>query len=178
MEKIQMVCDEKNNCTIKGAVEAMLFASGNSVAEDKISSILCISNDELAKHISKMNEEYSENKNGIRIIKLENEYQMTSSGEYNDKVQKLMNIKTTLSLSKAALETLAIIAYKQPCTRQMIEQLRGINPISSVNKLLELGLIEEGGSLPLPGNPVLFKTTHKFLSFLGISSLSQLPEIN
>lgn len=162
---------------ICGAVEAMLFAAGSSVAQDKICRVLCITTDELGRYIESINNRYRKIRSGLRIVRQENDYQMMSAPEYNDIVRQLMNIKINKKLSQAALETLAIIAYKQPCTRQTIEQLRGINPISTVNKLLELNLIEESESLPLPGNPVLLKTTPKFLSFLGISSLNQLEEL-
>lgn len=163
---------------VRGAIEAMLFAAGSSVEQVKICRVLCITAPQLEQYIKSLNNQYENDRSGIRIVRQEDNYQMMSAPEYNSIVRQLMNIKTKKKLSQAALETLAVIAYKQPCTRQTIEHLRGINPISSVNKLLELNLIEESDTLPVPGNPVLFKTTPKFLSFLGISSLNQLRELN
>ena len=159
---------------VKSIVEALLFASGDAISLDKLSEIIEIEKDTLHDIIAELMDEYNYHKRGIKIIRLGSKYQMSTRGEYAEYVQKIVEPKKRNPLTKATLEVLAIIAYKQPVTRGGIEYVRGVNSDNSVSRLLELGLIEEVGRKDSPGRPALFGTTDEFLRNFALSGLDEL----
>ena len=159
---------------IKSIIEAILFASGDAISLDKLSEITEVEKDALQDIIAELMDEYNYHKRGIKIIKLGSKYQMSTRGENAEYVQKIVEPKKRNPLTKATLEVLAIIAYKQPVTRAGIEYVRGVNSDNSVSRLLELGLIEEVGRKDSPGRPALFGTTDEFLRNFALSGLDEL----
>jgi segregation and condensation protein B len=121
---------------------------------------------------------YKFNRRGIRLIRLDDAYQLTTAAEYADYVKQILDIRKQPLISKAALEVLSIIAYYQPTTRAYIEQIRGVDSSGTLSTLLERSLIEETGFLDVPGRPKLYSTTPVFLRSFGISSIDELPQIN
>lgn len=162
---------------IETAVEAVLFASGDSVNINTIAQILELDTKEAQKIVRNLSDKYIEEKRGVRIIKLENSYQMCTSPEHSEILQKFFNVSKKKELTQPLLETLAIIAYKQPITKPQIEEIRGVNADHAVNKLMEYNLICEKGRLNVPGKPILFGTTEEFLKYYGFSGINALPEL-
>ena len=121
-------------------------------------------------------DKYDSENRGLKIIRLEDSYQMCTRGEYNEYISKLAQPRRAQTLSNAAMEVLSIVAYKQPITRSVIEQIRGVSCDSLVNRLLERNLIQEIGRLDTPGRPMLFGTTEEFLRCFGITSVTDLPD--
>lgn len=161
----------------KAIIEAVLFASGDGVELSKLSEITQTDVEELQAIIQELADEYSYNKRGLNIIRLEDKCQMVTRGEYADYVQKIVAPRVLRPISSATLEVLAIIAYKQPVTRQVVEKIRGVDSTNSIHKLLERDLIEEQGKLDAPGRPLLFGTTDEFLRTFGLQSLNELPPL-
>lgn len=164
---------------VKAIIEALLFAAGEAVELDTIADIVDVDKKTLKGIIKTMMDEYNYERRGLHIIRLENSYRMCTRGEYKEYVSMLMKPGRKLQLSNAAIEVLAIIAYKQPVTRSAIERVRGVNCDYIVNRLIERGFIAEVGRLnDAPGRPILFGTTKKFLQTFGIESISDLPEFD
>ena len=162
----------------KAVVESVLFTMGNSVDVKKLSEVLGMSKKDTVALIHEMQEEYNQDMNrGVAIIELEGSVQMCSKTEMYEHLMKIATVPKHYSLSDAALETLSIVAYKQPVTRIEIEKIRGVNSDHAVNRLLEFGLIVELGRLDAPGRPLLFGTTEEFLRCFGVKSLEELPTI-
>lgn len=162
---------------IKSIIEAILFAAGKEVSKKELILSLEISEEELEEIISKMQEEYKENKRGIELIKIEDNYQLCTKKELYEYIYPILDKRNKPNLSNAALETLAIIAYNPRITRAEIEAIRGVSADGCVYKLLEYGLIEEAGKTDLPGRPMSYKTTNDFLKMFGYNSISELPEL-
>lgn len=163
----------------KAVVEAVLFAMGNSVELKKLASVLNMSDIETKALIGSMQEEYNSDVNrGITIVELEGSIQMCSKTEMYEHLMKIATVPKHYSLTDTVLETLSIVAYKQPVTRIEIEKIRGVNCDHAVNKLLEYGLITELGRLDAPGRPLLFGTTEEFLRCFGVKSLDELPTVS
>lgn len=163
----------------KAVVEAVLFAMGNSVELKKLASVLNMSDTETKALIGSMQEEYNSDVNrGITIVDLEGSIQMCSKTEMYEHLMKIATVPKHYSLTDTVLETLSIVAYKQPVTRIEIEKIRGVNCDHAVNKLLEYGLITELGRLDAPGRPLLFGTTEEFLRCFGVKSLDELPTVS
>lgn len=162
---------------IKGIIEAILFAAGREVTKNELVLALEISEDDLEKRISSMQEEYKCENRGIEIIKLNNSYQLCTKKDLYQYIYPVLDKRSKPNLSGAALETLSIIAYNPKITRAEIEDIRGVSADACVYKLLEYGLIEEAGKLDLPGKPMSYKTTNEFLKMFGYSSLDDLPEL-
>lgn len=159
-------------------IEGVLFAAGDVVNIDVLASIVEESKLEIEKIINSLNEKFSKDNRAITIRKINDSYQMCTKADYHKYISKLYDTKQKQNLSQAAMETLAIVAYKQPVTRQEIEKLRGVNSDSSVNVLSEFGLIEDVGRLDAPGRPLIYATTNEFLRVFGYSSLTDLPKFN
>ncbi|MBE7048298.1 MAG: SMC-Scp complex subunit ScpB [Ruminococcaceae bacterium] len=157
-------------------LESILFAAGDSVSAQQLSSILEISETDLAIVAQRLNEDYINRGRGLRVLFLENNYQLCTAEAFFPYIQQLKEPRRRQNLSPAALETLAVVAYHQPVTRSSIEFIRGVNSDGPVNKLIERGLIEENGRLDAPGRPILYVTTQEFLRSFGLSSLSGLPD--
>ncbi|MBQ2614000.1 MAG: SMC-Scp complex subunit ScpB [Clostridia bacterium] len=161
---------------IQSILEAVLFAAGDAVELEKLADIVDVDKKSLREILKKMMDSYNFERRGIHIIQMEDAYQMCTRGEYHDYVAMLAEPRRKQSLSNAAIEVLAIVAYKQPVTRSAIEHIRGVNCDYVVNRLMERNLIEEKGRLDAPGRPILFGTTQEFLRIFGIPSLADLPE--
>ncbi len=162
---------------IQRIVEAILFAAGERVELSRLSAVLELDEAEVAAAVEALADELAYERRGIRIIRLEKGYQMVSSGEMADYITRALETRKPPKLSSSQLETLTIIAYYQPATKAMVEQIRGVDSAYSVSALLNKKLIEEAGRLNVPGRPILYKTTPDFLRTFSISSLEELPAI-
>jgi segregation and condensation protein B len=158
-------------------IEAILFAAGERVEIARLASVLEVDADEIESAVTALADELAFNRRGIRILRLENGYQMVSSGEMADYITKALETRKPPKLSASQLEALTIVAYYQPATKAMIEQIRGVDSSYSVGALLNKKLIEEAGRLNVPGRPILYRTTPDFLRTFGLSSLEELPPI-
>ncbi len=162
---------------LKRAIEAILFAAGECVEVSRMAMALETDPDEVRQAADKLMDLYSYERRGVRIIRLENAYQMVSSGEMADYVTKALETRKPPKLSSAQLESLTIIAYYQPATKAMVEQIRGVDSSYSISALLNKRLICEAGRLNVPGRPIQYATTPDFLRTFGLSTLEELPEI-
>lgn len=161
----------------KSIIEAILFSAGRVVETKELMAILELSNEDIDTILQSMKTDFEEQNRGIEIIKVGNGYQLCTKKEYYDYIYPIFDNRAKPSLSAAAIETLAIIAYNPKITRAEIEQIRGVNSDGTIYKLLEYGLIEEVGKLDAPGRPTIYSTTNEFLKMFGISSLEELPEL-
>ncbi len=162
---------------ISSAVEAVLFAAGDSVPIKRLSLVLNTSENEILSVAEELKEKYESQQRGIRLLKLDDKLQLCSAPEYAPFILKTLEQRKPPMLSKPALESLAIVAYFQPVTRAYIDQVRGVDSAYTVSVLLDRGLIEPCGKLDVPGRPTVFRTTDVFLRTMGISELSQLPKL-
>ena len=164
----------------KAAVEAVLFAMGDSLDLETISEAVGMPAPELEKVLKEMTEDYDApgSGRGIHIIKLEDRYQLATKKECYPVLIRLARQPRKVSLSDVVMETLSIIAYKQPVTRVEIEKIRGVKCEHAINRLIEYNLIREVGRLDAPGRPILFGTTEEFLRHFGTGSLDELPAIS
>ena len=163
--------------TIKAAMEAILFAAGREVKITEFMSSLELSEEEAISILNSLASDYNAANRGIKIIRMEDSYQMASKKEFYNYIYPILDKRNKPNLSNAALETLAIIAYNPKITRSQIEEIRGVNSDGAVYKLLEYGLIEDAGRMNAPGKPVMYKTNNEFLKKFGYSSLAELPEL-
>ncbi len=156
-------------------IEAMLFAAGNPVACEKIASVLDIPQEKMTGIMQEFLSEYNYRKTGLRIIRIEDSYQICTRTEHFEQIQDLLLPTKYPDLSKAALEVLSIVAYNQPVIKSVIEEVRGVDCSGVINKLLSRDLIEERGRHNSPGRPILYGTTQEFLRCFGLSSIDELP---
>ena len=162
----------------EAAIEAILFTMGESVEAEKIAVAIEHDVDTTVRIIHNMMDKYENEDRGIKIIELEGSFQLCTKEEYYDNLIRICSQPRRYTLTDAALETLSIIAYKQPVTKIEIEKIRGVNSDRSVNKLVELELVKEVGRLDAPGRPMLFGTTEEFLRTFGVGSIDELPVIS
>ena len=162
---------------LQRAIEAILFAAGERVEISRLAFVLETDENEIVAAADALADAWAFERRGIRILRLENGYQMVSSGEMADYVTKALETRKPPKLSASQLETLTIIAYYQPATKAMVEQIRGVDSAYSVAALMNKKLIEESGRLNVPGRPILYRTTPDFLRTFGLSSLEELPAI-
>ncbi|MBP3622164.1 MAG: SMC-Scp complex subunit ScpB [Lachnospiraceae bacterium] len=162
----------------EAAVEAILFSIGDSVPLKELAKVLEIDEPTLDKIIQNMMDKYDKEDRGIRIVKLESAYQLCTKNEYYDVLTKVVNMPKKHNLTDSLMETLSIVAYKQPVTRQEIESIRGVSCVHAINKLVEYNLIMEVGRLDAIGRPILFGTTEDFLRSFGVTSMDELPIIS
>lgn len=162
---------------LERAIEAILFAAGERVEISRLAMTLETDEDEVERTADALADKLAFERRGIRILKLEKGYQMVSSGEMADYVTKALETRKPPKLSSSQLEALTIIAYYQPATKAMVEQIRGVDSSYSISALMNKKLIEEGGRLNVPGRPIQYKTTPDFLRTFGLSSLEELPPI-
>lgn len=167
-----MTEDEK-----KAAAEAILFASGRSVKTESIAKALEISASETEKILTAMAEGYEQADRGIRLLRLESSWQLCTKKEYYPALIRIVKEPEKANLTDVLMETLAIIAYRQPVTKLQIEKIRGVKSDHAVNKLIEYNLVRELGRMDAPGRPILFGTTEEFLRHFELSSLEQLPQV-
>ena len=162
---------------MKAIIEAILFASGRVVDVKELMAIFELAYSDVDSIIQNMKTEFEAQNRGVEIIKVEEGYQICTKKEYYEYIRDLVDTRSTPTLSPAALEVLAIIAYNPKITRAEIEQIRGVNSDGTMYRLLEYNLIEEAGKSDAPGKPTVFRTTKEFLKTFGISGLSELPEL-
>ena len=163
---------------LQRAIEAILFAAGERIEVSRLAFALETDENEIIAAADALADQFAFERRGIRILKLEKGYQMVSSGEMADYITKALETRKPPELSSSQLETLTIIAYYQPATKAMVEQIRGVDSSYSIGALLNKKLIEDAGRLNVPGRPILYKTTPDFLRIFGLSSLEELPEID
>ena len=161
---------------MEAALEAVLFAAGEPVGVERLCLGLETDRPTLDAVAQRLMDQYSYERRGIRLLRLDASYQLCSAPEYADYVRKTLESRKPARLSQPALEVLAIIAYYQP-TRAYVDQVRGVDSSYTVGLLLERDLIEESGRLAVPGRPILYRTTKTFLRSFGLSSLEELPEL-
>ena len=162
---------------LQRAIEAILFAAGECIEVSRLSMALETDEKDIIQATDALADQLAFERRGIRILRLDAGYQMVSSGEMADYITKALETRKPPRLSASQLETLTIIAYYQPATKAMVEQIRGVDSSYSISALMNKKLIEEAGRLNVPGRPILYRTTPDFLRTFGISSLEELPPI-
>lgn len=162
----------------EAAIEAILFAMGNSVEAGKLAEALEITKEEVCQLVRSMMKRYEREDRGIRIMELEDSFQLCTKPELYEYLIRIAKQPKRYVLTDVLLETLSIIAYKQPVTKVEIEKIRGVSCDHAVNKLLEYGLVCELGRLDAPGRPLLFGTTEEFLRSFGVQSVEELPVLD
>ena len=160
------------------ALEAVLFAGGEPVTMDRLTQIFDITKVEVGVIVDQLEDRLSSSASSFELCRLDDAVQLCTKKEFAEPVQKLLEIKRTAPISKAALEALAIVAYRQPVTKTYIEQVRGVDCSGIISTLLQRELIEECGRLDAPGRPILYQTTPNFLRCFGLQSLEELPGEN
>lgn len=164
---------------LMGVLEGLLFVVGDEgITLDDVCEILEIDLEAAKKLLLDLKSEYEKENRGIRISYLGDSFKLTTKKEHKDYYKKLIMNPNTNTLSPSALETLAIIAYNQPITRVEVDELRGVSTAHVIRKLVAKGLIKEAGKSTMPGRPNLYKTTREFLDYFGLSSISDLPDVN
>ncbi|MBE7016745.1 MAG: SMC-Scp complex subunit ScpB [Ruminococcaceae bacterium] len=162
---------------ICSAVEAILFASGESVPVSRIAKVLGVNEAEIYAAADSLAAEYESALRGIRLLKLDTSLQLCSAKEYSQLVTMALETRKSPKLSPSSLEVLAIVAYYQPVTRAYVDQVRGVDSSYTLSVLVEKGLIEPCGKLDVPGRPTIYKTGEVFLRTMGISSVDELPAL-
>lgn len=162
---------------LESSIEAVLFAAGEPMGAERICLVLDVDRQTVDAVCQRLADRYSYERRGIRLLKLDQCYQLASAPEYAGLIRKAFESRKPPKLSPPALEVLAIIAYYQPATRAYVDQIRGVDSSYTVSLLLERELIEECGRLAVPGRPILYRTTSTFLRSFGLSSLEELPEL-
>ena len=162
---------------LQRALMAVLFAAGEPVAASRLAEALQVDESEIHRECEALISALSYHRSGIRIVKLEDAYQMCSSAEMAEYVTKTLETRKPPKLSPSQLETLTVIAYYQPATKAYVETIRGVDSAYSVSALLTKKLIRECGRLNVPGRPILYETTPDFLRVFGLESLADLPDI-
>lgn len=163
---------------IEAKLQAMLFASGESVPVKRLAEVLELTEAKTYSYLEALKQKYDDDPAcGIRIMQLEDSYQLCTKREYYECIRTLTEKKRKASLTNAGLEVLSIVAYNQPITRSSIEFIRGVNSDGPLNNLIAAGLIEEMGRLDAPGRPILFGTSEEFLRCFNLSSIAELPDV-
>lgn len=174
IEKLEIAED---NDSVRGIIECILFAAGDPLSLGEISELIEINEKRVRKIIDDMNYEYMDSKRGLYIVEFNNKYQLCTKPEYGSYIKKLVKPEGRQNLSQAAMETLAIIAYRQPITRIDIDDLRGVKSDRALATLLEKGLIKESGRMDTVGRPILYGTSEDFLKYFGFKNIRELPEL-
>ena len=163
---------------IRRGVEAILFAAGDPVGIERMALAIGAEVDDVRQAVKNLMDTYSFERRGMRIIQVEDAYQMVSAQEQADLITRALETRKPPKLSASALETLTVIAYYQPTTKAFVEQIRGVDSSYTISALLSKKLIEEQGRLGVPGRPILYGTTPGFLRTFGLASLDELPEVD
>lgn len=167
-------CKMKN----KAVLEGLLFVVGeDGLTLDQIEEVLGLKEEEVKEVVNELKHSYESEDRGLRIDFLGNRLKLTTKFEHREYYQKLLENPETNTLSQAALETLAIIAYNEPITRMQIDKLRGVGSSQMIRKLVAKGLVKESGRSDLPGRPILYETTNDFLDYFGLSNIKELPDM-
>jgi len=162
---------------MEAALEAILFAAGEPVAIDRICLTLDLDKATVEAVCQRLADQYSYERRGLRLVRMDNAYQLCSAPEYAPLIRKAFESRKPAKLSQPALEVLSIVAYYQPVTRAYIDQVRGVDSSYTVGLLLERELIEEAGRLAVPRRPIQYRTTKNFLRSFSLSTLDELPEL-
>ncbi len=163
----------------KAVLEGLLFVVGEEgLTFDQIEDVLEIDEEESKRLLYELKHDYEDENRGLRIDFLGNRFKLTTKYEHREYYQKLLENPETNTLSQAALETLAIIAYNEPITRVQIDAMRGVGSTQIIRKLVAKGFIKEVGRSDLPGRPILYETTSEFLDYFGLSTIKDLPDMN
>ena len=162
---------------LDAAVEGILFAAGEPIHIDRICLALDLDKLSVQQILQRLGDYYAFERRGIRLVRMEDSYQLCSAPEYADMIRRAFEIRKTAKLSQPAMEVLAIIAYYQPTTRAYVDQIRGVDSSYTVGLLVERKLIEECGRLQVPGRPRLYRTTKNFLRSFHLTSLEDLPSL-
>lgn len=162
---------------IKAIIECLLFVSGDPVSLKDLSNVLDVDQNTLKKIINQLIDDYDDSSRGIKIIEINGSYQLCSKPELYYFVEKLLKPKAKTGLSQASLETLSIIAYRQPITKSAIDEVRGVKSDACITRLLEKDMIKEVGRMEGPGRPILYGTTDTFLRLFGLKNISELPPL-
>ena len=164
---------------MEGILEGLLYVQGDEgLTISQVMDILNLSEEEAKNLIYKLKNEYEQDNRGLRINFLGNSFKLSTKFEHKEYYEKLLDNTETGNLSQTALETLAIVAYNEPITRNQIDEMRGVDSIYIIRKLLAKGLIKEAGRSDVPGRPILYKTTDEFLDYFGLSTKEDLPDIS
>ena len=166
--------DSQSNLNI---LESILFSCGEPIEIERIAQVMELDEGVIITLADALSKDYDNRKAGFKLIKLDNKLQLCSRPEYFDYVRKILELKRNAPLSQAAFEVLAVVAYNQPVTKSVIEQVRGVDCSGVIYSLCEKGLIEEKGRLELPGRPLVYGTTDNFLRCFSLSHLGELPEL-
>ncbi|GAA0177195.1 SMC-Scp complex subunit ScpB [Clostridium sediminicola] len=158
-------------------IETLLFISGEAIILKEIASIIDCEESYTSELLAEMKLKYEANDRGLVLVNLNNKYLLATKSENSEYVQKLLKTNVRQSLSRAALETLAIIVYKQPITRIEIDEIRGVKSDRAIQTLIDKNLIRKSGRKEVPGRPLLYATTEEFLSYFGIKNLNEMPSI-
>lgn len=159
------------------ALQAVIFAGGESIGIERLCQIFNLDKVTVENALKTLSKELDKPDSGIRLLKLENSYQLCTKPQYIEYIRAAYDLKRKNPLSQASLEVLAVVAYNQPVTKAYVEQVRGVDCSGVVSTLVEKGLLEEKGRLDLPGKPLLYGTTDNFLRCFSLSSLENLPKI-
>lgn len=162
---------------IESVLEGILFAAGEPVDRERLAAVMGEDPMTVDEAATRLADQYRYEQRGIRILRLENAYQMTTAPDYADLIRRALETRKPPRLSPALLEVLTVIAYFQPTTRGYVEQVRGVDSSHSFRALLDQGPIEEAGKLSVPGRPTLFRTTPLFLKTFGLTTLEELPPL-
>ena len=162
---------------VEAAIEGILFASGEPVQTDRVCVALDLDRPTVEQVLQKLMDTYAYERRGLRLVRMEDSWQMCSAPDYADMIRKAFEIRKPARLSQPALEVLTIIAYYQPTTRAYVDQIRGVDSAYTISLLLDRKLIEECGRLQVPGRPHLYRTTKQFLRAFHLTSLDDLPEL-
>lgn len=162
---------------LESMLEAVLFALAEPIELERLSQALEIDELTIEQTLDNLSAKYIENERGLRLLKLENKYQLCTDTQFAEEIRKVLEVKKNAPLSQAAFEVLAIIAYNQPITKSFVEQVRGVDCSGVISTLCQKQLIEEKGRLELPGRPLVYGTTSNFLRCFSMSSLEELPKI-
>lgn len=163
---------------IKSIIESILFVTGEPLSLRDISINLEMPPRYIEEILNEMISDYETSERGIKLISIKGDYQLVTKSENSDYIQRLLKKNKRQSLSQASLESLAIIAYKQPITRIDIDEIRGVKSESAIQKLIEKNLIKESGRLDVPGRPILYSTTDEFLRQFELNDLKELPSLD
>lgn len=169
--------EEGVEVTTEGVIESLLFASDEALRAKRIADIVETGTKQVREHIKNLNSKYKDGKRSFRIVRIAGGYQMLTLSVYNGWLEKLLRVRGDSKLSAAAMETLAIIAYKQPIIRADIESIRGVAAGEMIRQLMRKGLVKIVGRAEILGRPMLYGTTKKFLEVFGLNTLRDLPKV-
>jgi segregation and condensation protein B len=169
---------ESSKKGILAKIEAILFVSSGMVSVYQLSKALDVTESEVELQLSTLETHYKTYDHGLRIMRVKTKVQLTTAPDLSEIVETFLSLESTSTMSQAALETLAIIAYKQPVTRPQVDVIRGVNSDGVLRTLLSKGLIEELGRAETPGRPIFYGTSPEFLQYFGLESLEELPFID